>query len=390
MLIKEGLVMLKAISRLTVCAALLAPQISLAADRDITIGAIYPMTGSASFLGIPEEHALKTIVDQWNKAGGIAGHHVNVIVYDTEGNSVKAVQQLRRLIEADKVDVVFGPSSSGESLAAIPIADELKTPVIAHGGTEQIVNPTLKYVFNSVPVDRVAITHVLAYASHNNLKKIGIMSAADGYGQSGTRILKELAPSYGIEIVGNEEFNRQDPDMTAQLLRIRQNNPDALVVWSALPGPVVLLKNARAIGFEVPVIVGYGAASNSLVANAGTSADGVLVSSFRLLVPDSLAESDPSKPVVTKLYNDYQATYHSAPDNFAQHSYDAALILKQAVESIQGPVTHDSLRDAIEKVKVTGANGQFQFSPTNHGGLSLESKPLIMLRYEKGKWQLAE
>jgi branched-chain amino acid transport system substrate-binding protein len=171
---------------------------------------------------------------------------------------------------------------------------------------------------------------------------------------------------------------------------VRQNNPDALIVWSALPGPVVLLKNARAIGFEAPVIVGYGAASNSLVTNAGSAAEGVLISSFRLLVPDSLSDSDPSKPVVTKLFNDYKSLYKQAPDNFAQHSYDAALIFKAAVESIHGPITRDTLRDAIEQVKVTGANGQFQFSPTNHGGLSLESKPLIMLRDHQGKWELAE
>jgi branched-chain amino acid transport system substrate-binding protein len=363
---------------------------SFSAERAIVIGAIYPMSGSAAFLGTPEEHALRMIVDQWNKAGGIKGHPVKLIVYDTEGNSVKAVQQLRRLIESDNVDVVFGPSTSGESLAAIPIANELKTPMIAHGGTEGIVNPPLQYVFNSVPVDRVAISHVLAYAKQNQLNKLGILSAADGYGQSGARILREIAPSYGVSVVVAEEFNRQDPDITAQLLRAREANPDALVVWSALPGPVVLVKNARALDYNVPVIVGYGAASNALVSNAGAAADGVLVSSFRLLVPESLPDSDPSKPAVTKLYRDYKAAYGEVPDNFAQHSYDAALILEKALEAISGPINRDSLRDAIEMVRVTGANGQFHFSPTDHGGLDIKSKPLVMLRYQDRSWKVAE
>jgi branched-chain amino acid transport system substrate-binding protein len=382
--------MTRILSHLVACAALLVPGLVSAAEQPITIGAIYPMTGSASFLGIPEDRALRMIVDQWNKNGGLGGRQVKLIVYDTEGNGTKGVQQLRRLIESDKVDVVFGPSSSGESLVAIPIADELKTPMIAHGGTEAIVNPPLKYVFNSVPVDRVAISHVLAYAKRNGLKKIAVMSAADGYGQSGTRILKELAPSYGIDVVASEEFNRQDPDMTAQVLRVRQTTPDAVVVWSALPGPTVLIKNARSVGFDAPIIVGYGAASNALVTNAGPAAEGVLISSFRLLVPDSLAETDPSKVIVSKLYRDYKATYNEAPENFAQHSYDAALILEQAVKQIQGPATRDALRDAIERVEVTGANGQFHFSPTNHGGLGVESKPLVMLRYQQGKWQSVE
>ena len=382
--------MSKIVSYLIAFAAVLLPNVAAHAQQPITIGAIYPLTGSAAFLGIPEDRTLRMIVDEWNRKGGLGGRPVKLIVYDTEGNGTKGVQQLRRLIESDKVDIVFGPSSSGESLVAIPIANELKTPMIAHGGTEAIVNPPLPYVFNSVPVDRVAIAHVLAYAKRSGLKKIAMMSAADGYGQSGTRILKELAPTYNLEVVAAEEFNRQDPDMTAQVLRVRQAAPDAIVVWSALPGPTILIKNARSVGFEVPIIVGYGAASNALVANAGPAAEGVYISSFRLLVPESLPETDPSKPAVLKLYRDYKEKYGDAPENFAQHSNDAALILEQAVKQIQGPLTRDSLREAIEHVEVTGANGQFHFSPTNHGGLSIDSKPLVMLRYEKGKWQPVE
>ncbi|MBP7670222.1 MAG: ABC transporter substrate-binding protein [Ferrovibrio sp.] len=382
-------IMMQGLKTLTAAATLWCAG-TAAQAQPITIGAVYPMTGSASFLGIPEDRALRMIVEEWNKAGGLGGREVKVIVYDTEGNSSKTVQQLRRLVESDKVDVVFGPSSSGESLAAIPIANELATPMIAHGGTEAIVTPPLKYVFNSVPVDRVAISHVLNYAKTKGMKKIAMMSAADGYGQSGARILKEIAGNFGLDVVAMEEFNRQDLDITAQVLRVQHKSPDAVMVWSALPGPSVILKNAHAIGFKAPIIVGYGGASNQLVANLGPAAEGVYISSFRLLVPDSLPDSDPSKPVVDRLYKNYKAKYGEAPENFAQHSFDAALILEQAVKQISGKVTRDNLRDAIEKVQVTGANGQFRFTPENHGGLSVESKPLIMLRHEQGKWKVAE
>jgi branched-chain amino acid transport system substrate-binding protein len=145
-------------------AASLAAGAALAQTKQtVKIGAIYPMSGSASFLGIPEEHALRMKVDQINKAGGVNGKMLEVIVYDTEGNGNKAAQQLRRLAESDKVDVIFGPSSSGESLATIELSNELKVPQIAHGGTEQIVKPTTKWVFNSVPTDRVALGYVLSY-----------------------------------------------------------------------------------------------------------------------------------------------------------------------------------------------------------------------------------
>ena len=360
------------------------------AGKTIKIGAIYPTSGSTSFLGIPEERALRMKVDEINKAGGVNGHKFEVILYDTEGNGTKAAQQFRRLAESDKVDVVFGPSSSGESLQTIEIANELKVPQIAHGGTEKIVVPSTKYVFNSVPTDRVAISHVLSWFKKKGFKTIALMSSADGYGQSGKNVLESLLPGFGLKLSTAEEFNRTDADMTAQVLRARQSGADVMLVWSALPAPTIIARNAKAVGYDKPIIVGYGAASNDLVEKAGPAGEGLYISSFRLLAPGSLSESDPVRPVTMKLFADYFARYREAPANFAQHSHDAFLILVEAVKSIKGPVTRETLRDSIEKVQVTGANGRFRFSAKDHGGLDSSSNPLVMLRYVQGKWQVAE
>ncbi len=368
----------------------LASGAALAQDKKtIKIGAIYPMTGSASFLGIPEDRALRMKVDEINGAGGVNGHKLEVITYDTEGNGAKAVQQLRRLAESDKVDVVFGPSSSGEALQTIEIVNEAKVPQIAHGGTEKLVNPTTKWVFNSVPTDRVALSYVLSWFKKKGFRTIALMSSADGYGQSGKNVLESLLPEFGMKIATAEEFNRQDADMTAQVLRAKQSTADVMLIWSALPAPTIIARNAQAVGYGKPIVVGYGAASNELVEKAGPAGEGLYISSFRLLAPGSLTEQDPVRPVTLKLFADYYARYRDAPANFAQHSNDAVLILQQAIKNIKGPVTRDSLRDAIEKVEVVGANGRFRFSPNDHGGLDSNSNPLVMLQWAKGKWQVA-
>lgn len=380
--------------RLSLFAAAAACVLGLVAQaqaqqQTVKIGAIYPMTGSAAFLGVPEERALRLKLDEINKAGGVNGKKLELVVYDTEGNPTKAVQQLRRLVESDKVDVVFGPSSSGEGLATIQLVNDSKVPQIAHGGTEMLVNPVTPYVFNSVPTDRVAISHMLGFFQKRGYKNIAFLASADGYGQSGKKVLDSLVGQFGIKIVAAEEFNRQDPDMTAQVLRARESNADAVIVWSALPAPTVILRNANAIGYAKPIFVGYGAASTEMAEKAGPGGEGVYISSFRLLAPGSLDENDPVRPVTMKLYRDYIARYNDAPANFAQHSYDAALILEAALQKINGAVTRESLRNAIETVSVTGANGRFKFSPTNHGGLDNSSQPLVMLQFVKGKWQPA-
>jgi len=372
-------------------AALLAAGATLAQTKQVVkIGAIYPLSGSASFLGIPEERALKMKVDEINKAGGINGKTLEVIVYDTEGNTTKAAQQLRRLAESDKVDIIFGPSSSGESLATIGLSNELKIPQIAHGGTEQIVKPTTKWVFNSLAVDRVALSYVMSYFKKKGIKTVALMTSADGYGQSGKNVLQSLLPGTDIKIATAEEFNRTDADMTAQVLRAKQSNADAMLVWSALPAPTIIARNAQAVGYDKPIFVGYGAASNDLVEKAGSAGEGLYISSFRVLAPGSLSETDPVRPITMRLYADYLKRYGEAPANFAQHSYDAVLILEAALKQIKGPVTRDNLRDAIEKVDVIGTNGHFRFSPTDHGGLDSSSQPLVMLRWVKGKWQIAD
>ncbi|MCK1394452.1 ABC transporter substrate-binding protein [Bradyrhizobium sp. 1] len=360
------------------------------AGDTIKIGAIYATSGSASFLGIPEERALRLKVDELNRAGGINGRKIEAVVYDTEGNGTKAVQQLRRLIENDKVDVVVGPSTSGESLLALPVANEARIPIIMHAGTEKVFTPPTPYGFNTPPSDRLVATDLLSVLQKKGVKRIAVMSSADGFGQSGANVLKEICKNFDVVLVDHEEFNRQDTDMTAQLLRVKASSADAVIIWSALPGPSIILKNAVNLGFDKPIYNSYAAASRDLLTQAGPAANGTFLTSMRLLAPGSLKDDDPVRPVVQKVYDDYKQKYGEAPPTFAAHSYDAVLIIKAAAESIKGDINRETLRDAIEKTSVIGANGVFKFTPENHGGLDRNSLSMVLLQAKDGNWVLAQ
>ena len=253
------------------------------AQETIRIGAVYSLTGAGSFLGVPEERGLRMKVDEINKAGGINGKKVELVIYDTEGNTTKAAQLARRLIDSDNVLAVVGPSSSGESLLVAPIANESKVPLIAHAGTEKMTNPVTPWVFNTPPTDRIVAEHLLAIFKKRNLSQIGLMTAADGFGQSGANVVKELAPKHGITIVRHEEFNRQDPDITAQVLKVKDSPAQAMLIWSAFPAPTIILKSAKAAGFNRPIYNSFAAASKDLIVQAGAAAENTYVSSMRLL-----------------------------------------------------------------------------------------------------------
>lgn len=363
---------------------------ALAQAQPVRIGAIYSISGPGSFLGAPEEKVLRALADEANKKGGINGHKIDLVIYDTEGNTGKAAQQYRRLATSDDVQVIFGPSSSGESLAVKDLANELRVPTLMHGGAEAITKPATPYVFNTPPTDRISISGLLAHMKKMGITSVAMLSAADGFGQSGKNILNELASQYGIKVVAQEEFNRTDADMTAQVLKAKAANPDSMIIWSALPGPVLILRAAQTAGFSKPIFTSYGAGTNDLVTQAGGAAEGLYLYSLRMLAPDSVPASDPAKSAITQLNNVYMAAYKVPAPVYAQHAYDAFIILEKALQSIKGPITRDAIRDAVEKVEVSGTNGYFRFSAQNHSGLDSTSRSFVMLRSVKGSWLAVE
>lgn len=360
------------------------------AQETIRIGAVYSTTGPGSFLGAPEERVLRMLVDSANRSGGWGGKRLDLVLYDTESNTNKTAQQYRRLTTSDNVHVILGPSSSGESLAVIGLANEFEIPTLMHGGTEAITRPGTHWVFNTVPNDRIAITGILAHMKKLDLRSVALLSAADGQGQSGKKIVNELAESYGIKLATQEEFGRQDPDITAQVLRARESKADAMLIWSSLPAPIVILRAARALNYDKPIFTGYGAGTNDLIEQAAGAAEGLYLYSLRLLAAESIPENDPAKAAITQLSAEYLARYKVPAPVYAQHAYDAFKILEKAVSSIRGPITRTSLRDAIEKTEFSGTNGYYRFSPQNHGGLDSNSRSFVMLRSIKGKWVAAE
>lgn len=389
MVSKHGLSSQLSRARLALAAVALAATMGVHAQDVIKIGAIYATSGPLSLMGVPEERGLRMKVDEINKAGGINGKKVELIVYDSEGNTAKAAQQARRLIESDKVLAILGPSSSGESLQILPIANESRIVLIAHAGTEKMTNPVTSWVFNTPPTDRVVAAHLLSVFKKRGITQLALMSAADGFGQSGANAVKELAPKYGVTVARHEEFNRTDPDMTVQVLKVKDSPAQAMLVWSSFPAPTIIAKNAAAVGYNKPMYNSFAAASKDLLVQAGPAAEGSFVSSMRLLAPDTLKAGDPLRTAVQKIYNDYRAKYNEQPATFVAHSVDAMSIVEAAIKKINGPVTRENLRASMETVTHAGGNGIFRLSPTSHG-LDPDSQSMVLMVAKGGQWVVSD
>jgi branched-chain amino acid transport system substrate-binding protein len=370
---------MKSIVRFVLSLALQGLALAALAQETINVAAIYATSGPAAIYGGPAEKALRMLID--NLPGkSIDGKPIKLTVYDTEGNSTKAAQLFRRAAENDGAVLIFGPSTSGESLAISPIANQLKVPTISNGGAEGITKPVTPYMFAVGPTDRLMVEQIIDSIQKRGWKRVAVLYSMDGYGQSGGTISQELVKSNGLELVATETFAAQDTNMTPQLLRIRDANPDAIILWSANPGPTIVAKNAVEMGLKKPFLVSTANATIGFINQTGAAAEGIYATTLPVVAPQALPDGDPRKPLIERFNKQYLEKFGQPADQASGLGFDNFLLLEAAVKQIKGPVNRESMRAALETVKMCGANGCRQMRPDDHRGLTRDSIVLMQIR----------
>ena len=359
------------------------------ASAQTKIGAVLSVTGPASFLGDPEKKTLELYVDEINAKGGVNGQKLQLIIYDDGGDANAARTFATRLIEEDKVVAMVGGTTTGATMAMIPVFEEAQIPFISLAGAIQIVQPTRKWVFKTPHTDKMACEKIFEDMKKRGLTKIGMISGQDAFGKSMQAQCKGVVGKYGIEILADETYGPTDNDMTAQLTKIKGTaGIQAVINPGFSQGPAIVTRNYRQLGITVPLYQSHGVASKQFIELAGDAANGVRIVAAALLVAEKLPDSDPQKSVVVKYKRQYEETTKSPVSTFGGHGYDALNIL---IEAIKRAKSTDPLkiRDEIEKTKnFMGTGGLVNMSPTDHMGLDLTA--FRMLEVVKGDWVLAK
>jgi len=349
-------------------------------SEPIKIGAILAETGPASFLGGPEARTLRMLVEETNKAGGILGRPVEMIIKDSQANPENAISFAKQLIEEDKVVAIIGPSTSGETMKIKGIMEEAATPLVSCAAAEVIVNPVAKYVFKTPQKDSYAVQMIYTRMKEMGIKKIGILTGNTGFGGAGKKQLEAAAADYGLKIVISEVYDKKSTDLTAEVTKVKAAGVDAVVNWSIVPAQAIVAKNMKQIGLDVPLFQSHGFGNIKYVEAAGVAAEGIIFPAGRLLIADTLPESHPQKSVVSKYKADYEGKYQEEASTFGGHAYDAFVILRAAITKA-GSTDKAAVRDAIESLQgVVGTGGVFSFSAEDHNGLSLESFEMMTVK----------
>jgi branched-chain amino acid transport system substrate-binding protein len=353
----------------------------------IRIGGLFAVTGPASFLGEPERNTLEMLVEEINAKGGVNGSNIELFVYDTQGDASRAVQLATKLIRNDKVAAIIGPSTTGESMAVIPLVQRERIPLISCAAGVKITEPAKEWVFKTPANDQVAAEKIFRHATAKDQKKIALITVSDSYGSSGREQLKALAAEKGFTIVADEVFSPKDTDMTPQLTKIRGAKPDAVICWGTNPGPAVVTRNMKQLGIAIPLYQSHGVASKKFIELAGaSSAEGVTLPAGKLALYDILPENDPQVKLLREYDRAYRTQFGVEASTFGGYAYDGLQLILAAIR--ESGATPEKIRNGIEQVRgMVGVSGVFTMSATDHNGLDISA--FEMVRVTKGDWELA-
>jgi len=363
------------------------------ATADINVGVTLSATGPAASLGIPEKNTIELLPAM------IGGQKVNWIVLDDGSDTTKAVTNTRKLISEDKVDVVVGSTITPNSLAMVDVVADAETPMISMAASARIVDPTnpkTRWVFKTPQNDALMADAIAVHMKANGVKTMAYIGFADAYGDGWLAEMRRSAQTAGIKIVAEEKYNRNDPSVTGQILKIVAASPDAILIGASGTPGATPQKELATRSYKGKIYQTHGVANPDFLRVVGKDGEGTLLPMGPMLVFEQLPDTNPIKKTAAEYIGKYEAKYgKDSRTTFGGHAWDAYLLLAQAIpEALKKakPGTKEfrlALRDALESTKeLVATHGVYTMSPQEHNGL--DNRARTMVRIDNGKWVLAK
>ncbi len=356
------------------------------AQAQIRIGAILSISGPGAAMGV----GYKGAFDFFPKE--IDGQKVEYIVRDDSTDASNAYTIAQKMISEDHIDAFIGPSLTASDAAVAPLANQAHVPMIAMAPYEY--DPQKQpYTFNDAQPLSLMVTEVFKYMKGKGITTVGYIGFSDGWGDLVLAATKQAAAADGMHIVADERYARTDTSVDAQVLRLMSRRPQAVMMGnSATPAalPVIALRRR---GYRGGIYGNHGIVSPAFIRVGSTAVDGVVADTSPLVVYQQLPAGNVVKPVAAEFLAEYTKKFGPRSVNpFAGYSYDAMLLLKNAVPAalkVAKPGTEQfrvALRDALEKThELIGVSGVYDMSPTNHNGQ--DSRAAVLVEVKNGAWQ---
>jgi len=373
---------------LRIAAAVLAALAAGAAQADVTIGISLPLTGPASGLGIPMANYIKL----WPKE--IAGEKLNVIVLDDATDPTKGVNNARRFVTEDKVDIVMGSAATPVAVAMAPVVSEAKTVQFAF--SPAVLPPGADGWMFRLPQGNAVMAHaMIEHMKKQGVKTVGFLGYTDAYGESWLKDFQDQSSLLGgPKVIATERFARSDTSVTAQALKLVSANPDAMLVVASGSGAAMPEKAIVERNYKGKIYQTHAAATRDLMRIGGKDVEGTFVVSGPAVIPEQLAADHPSKALATDFVAKYEKVYGAGNRNqFAGHAYDAVVVLEKVLPvALKAgkpgtPEFRAAIRAATEAMGRTPvAHGVLNYTKANHWGFTTETG--LVLKVVNSDWKV--
>ena len=342
---------------------------------EIVVGYYGDLTGRTASFGQSTRNGVEMAVDEINKAGGIMGRKVRVIVEDDQGEPNKAATVVSKLVNQDKVHAVLGEVASSNSLAAAPKAQEAKVPMISPSSTNPNVTQVGDFIFRVCFIDPFQ-GDVMAKFAAKNLKATKAAILYD-FNSDYSRGLREFFTrsfkASGGQIVAEQSYTQGDRDFSGQLTQIRAANPDVIYVPGYYGEVGVIANQTKQLGIKAPLLGGDGWDSPQLWQLGGASLNGDYISNHYSV--------DDPMPAVQKFVADYKERFKLSPDALAALGYDSMRVLADAITRAAS-TDGTKLRDAIAATKnFPGITGTITIDKDRNS-----VKSAVVLKLQDGKF----
>lgn len=343
-------------------------------SKEILVGEYGSLTGTTATFGISTRNGVDMAKDEVNRAGGVLGKQVRVIVEDDQGKPEEAQTVVTKLINKDRVVAVLGEVASSRSLAAAPVCQQNRVPMISPSSTNPRVTQIGDFIFRVCFIDPFQ-GFVMAKFASNTLKmsKIAILrDIKNDYSVGLAAVFQENFEKMGGKIVGDESYSEGDTDFSAQLTSIKSKDPQAIYVPGYYTEVGLIARQSRKLGITVPLMGGDGWDSPRLWEIGGEALNDCYFSNH-------YSVDDPS-PAIQKFVSEYKQRFHETPDALAALGYDAAKILFDAFRRAN-TTDPEKVREALTQTKdFPGVTGKITIDENRNA-----VKPAVVLRVKDGK-----
>lgn len=346
----------------------------------ITLAMVNPLTGDAATYGVSHRKGLELALEEINKTGGVKGQQIELLTHDDAGDPKQAAAGAQKFADMKNVVTIVGSCLSSNTLAMVPITDKAKVPHSVVSSSSHRLSGMSKYFFRmAVQDDKVGGLMVDLSQQKFKPKKMALLYLNNDYGKGLLTSTQAQAKKLGIEMSSAQAYLATDKDYSALLTKIKAEAPEVLLVGSTYTDGGLIVKQAREMGLNMPIVGPTGLYSPKYVEIAGKAvANTYFLGVFVPTNPD---------PKVQDFVKKYKEKYGMDPDTFAALAYDQGYVLKAAMEkaAAKGAVTRESMREAMAASEFKGITGTVTFDSKGDW-----VRPYLFVTVENGKFVVAK